>query len=480
MQHLFTSTAIRFSSYARRGALLLALGAMGPAAWGQSFGPARAYSVGSNNLPAAVAMGDVNNDGRLDVVAANYNTGTVAVLLGQNSGGFSPVSTYSAGTFGGSNDVALGDVNGDGRLDIVTANGVIGRVGVLLGQPSGFGAPALYPTNGIALGVRLGDVNGDGRLDIVVANDIPGGGPVSGNIVVLLGQTGGFAPATAYSVGTNSGPVRLVVGDVNADGRADIVAADYTDATVDVLLGQASGFAAFFKYPAGNPNAGPVGVALGDVNGDSRQDIVSANQTTSDIGVITGQTFGLALSRMYATTPLAGPRAIALEDVTGDGRPDVVVASSANSVGVLVNQNGTFPIVSAYSAGLSSSRFNDLALGDVNGDGRLDIVVADEGTNSIGVLLNTGTYTPLAARPATAAPNIALAPNPAHEAFTVTLPTGTTATGAELRNALGQVVRRPAAAGPRFAVETAGLAPGVYTLRLTTDAGTVTKRVVVE
>jgi hypothetical protein len=477
MKDLSTSIFNGISRYAQRGTLLLALGAARPAAWGQSFGPVSTYSVGNNNLPAAVALGDVNNDGRLDVVAANYNTGTVVVLLGQSSGGFSPPSTYSAGTFSQPNDVVLGDVNGDGRLDIVTANNSIGSVGVLLGQASGFGAPILYPTNAFPLGVRLGDVNGDGRLDIVVANAILGGAPVSGNIAVLLGQTGGFASATAYSVGANSGPVRLAVGDINGDGRIDIAAADYNSATIDVLLGQAGGFAAVAKYATGGPNTGPVGVALGDVNNDGRQDLVSANATTGDLGLIAGQAFGLALSGTYSTTPL-GPRALVLNDVTGDGRPDVVVAGS-NSVGILVNQSGVFPAVSTYSAGISSSYINDLALGDMNGDGRLDIVVADAGTNSVSVLLNTGTYTPLAARP-TAAVDIALAPNPAHDAFSVTLPAGTQATRAELLNALGQVVHRPAVASPRFRVETAGLAPGVYALCLATGAATVTKRVVID
>ncbi|WP_233168621.1 T9SS type A sorting domain-containing protein [Hymenobacter sp. BT523] len=94
-------------------------------------------------------------------------------------------------------------------------------------------------------------------------------------------------------------------------------------------------------------------------------------------------------------------------------------------------------------------------------------------------MLNTGTFTPLAtAHPAAA--DVSLFPNPARGVFTVQLPVGFGSTQAELLNALGQVVRCPAVAGPSFRVETAGLAPGVYTLRLRTDAGTVAKRVVVE
>ena len=133
-----------------------------------------------------------------------------------------------------------------------------------------------------------------------------------------------------------------------------------------------------------------------------------------------------------------------------------------------------------YSAGTNNVPVG-LALGDVNGDGRPDIVLANNNTNSVGILLNTGTYTPLAtARPAAA--EVTLVPNPAHNGFTVQLPATRTATQAELLNALGQVVRHPAVAGAgSFRVETSGLAPGLYTLRLQADgAATLARRVVVE
>ena len=120
-----------------------------------------------------------------------------------------------------------------------------------------------------------------------------------------------------------------------------------------------------------------------------------------------------------------------------------------------------------------------VALADLNGDGRLDIVTANQGASSVGVLLNTGTFTPLATARPTAA-DLALFPNPAHDGFTVQLPAGFRPGSAALLNALGQVVRRPAVGAASFRVETGGLAPGVYTLRLQAGGAALARRVVVQ
>jgi hypothetical protein len=170
---------------------------------------------------------------------------------------------------------------------------------------------------------------------------------------------------------------------------------------------------------------------------------------------------------------------VALGDVTGDGRADIIVSNFNGNVGVLRAQAGGFAAVQTFAVGANSQPVA-VAVGDVNGDGRLDIATANFATNAVGVLINTGTYTPLATR-RTVSADINLFPNPAYGAFTVQLPGALgPCASAELLNALGQVVRRPAMAGPRFAVETAGLAPGVYTLRVVTGAATLAKRVAVE
>ena len=177
-------------------------------------------------------------------------------------------------------------------------------------------------------------------------------------------------------------------------------------------------------------------------------------------------------------------------DLTGDGRLDYVTANTYTTLPV---SNVTVFVPGAVGSTPTSMRYGtttlssatDVALGDLNGDGRLDIVMSLAPAiintfGGVGVLLNTGTYTPLATARPTAA-DFALAPNPAHDGFTVQLPAAFHPTQGELLNSLGQVVRRPAVGSTSsFRVETSGLAPGLYTLRLQAGGALMSRRVAVE
>ena len=464
---------------ARRAVLLLALAGLGPAAHAQLFAPKTDYPTGAG--PVGVALGDVNGDTRPDLVTANSgtNTNTVSVLLGTGAGVFGPKADYPTGL--NPTSVALGDVNGDGRPDIVTANSDrnTNTVSVLLGAGAGvFGPKTDFPTGMQPASVVLGDVNGDGRPDIVTANS--GSNSVS---VLLNTGTGAFGPPTGFPIGGAGSSVAL--GDVNGDGRPDLAAVNNNIGTVSVLLGTGAGvFGPKTDYPT---SATPFGVALGDVNGDGRPDIVTANVFTNSVSVLLGTGAG-AFAPPTNSPAGAGALAVALGDVNGDGRPDIVTANggfNTNAVSVLLGTGaGAFGPKTDYPAG--SSTFS-VALGDVNGDGRLDIVTANTSVNTVSVLLNVGTF--LGARGGLAAAGGGLYPNPATPAgFTVLLPAGAGAAGAavrlELVNTRGQVVRRQAAAVPAagagLAVEAAGLAAGVYALRLHVGGRVLTQRLVLQ
>lgn len=483
----FASAIKQTFKYRLHSLLAIGISSLATAAAGQSFGPLSTYSTGVSSSPSGVALGDVNGDGLPDIVSSNSSSNNASVLLGQAGGSFGSAIPHSIGA--GGTGVASGDINGDGRLDFVFGSG--STVRILVAQAGGGFAPFSTYTIGDNTGsigaaatvvdIAIGDLNGDGRADIVSAN-----GPAS-TVGVLLGvATGGFAPFTAYSTGMGSTAVGVALGDVNGDGRLDIITSNINYDGVGVFLGQAGGgFAPVSAYSTGT-SSGPIDVAVGDVNGDGRLDIVTANNRSSTVGVLLGQPNGSFLPvATYSTGIGSFPDGVALGDVNGDGRLDIVSnthssTTGSGAIGVLLGQASGFASVITYSTGNGSYPYS-VVLGDVNQDGRLDIISALKSTDNVAVLLNTGTFVLATSPHQLVASDVVLYPNPTRNSFTVLFSTSSSPIQAELLNALGQVVRRQVAvAGASIPVETSGLAPGVYTLRLHPGGATLTKRVVIE
>jgi hypothetical protein len=188
------------------------------------------FSAGPS--PQAVAVADFNNDGRLDVVVVDYDTvtsGEVTVLLGNGSGGVSSSSVFATGA--GPLSVAVGDFNGDGDLDMAVANGDANSVSILLGNGSGgFSAGTPLTDSGAPNTVVTGDFNGDGHVDLAVVNG-------SGSVSVFLGSgSGGFTPASGSPYAAGAGADGAVAGDFNEDGRLDLAVSNNSDDNVTVLL----------------------------------------------------------------------------------------------------------------------------------------------------------------------------------------------------------------------------------------------------
>ena len=234
--------------------------------------PGSPYPVGET--PYAVAVGDFNGDGKLDIVTANLSS-TVSVLLGKGGGTFQVQPPIPVG--GNPEAVAVGDFNGDGKLDIVVGLRFAFAISVLLGKGDGtFQTPQNIPVDGSVVGVAVGDFNHDGNLDIVTAN-------AQSTVSVLLGNGDGtFQNSQTYFVG--SVPKAVAVGDFNGDNKLDIVVTNAGDNTVSVLLGKGDGtFQVQLPIPVGGS---PTGVAVGDFNGDGKLDIVTANDGSNNATVL--------------------------------------------------------------------------------------------------------------------------------------------------------------------------------------------------
>jgi len=263
--------------------LSLLLGTFGPATAtdGPLFAaPFLSFDTGSGTFPHSIAIGDLNGDGKPDLVAADDFISAVSVLLGNGDGTFGPNRYYETGHQPRS--ASIGDVNGDGKLDIVTASQGAEAVSVLLGNGDGtFGPKNDYAAGGSPQWVAIGDLNGDGKPDLATAN----GNTFPGTVSVLLGSgDGSFGPKSDFVTGYSAWFV--AIGDLNADGKPDLATANYYVNTVSVLLGNGDGsFGPNSDYGTGDA---PSCVAIGDLNGDGKPDLAVASYNSSAVSVLSG------------------------------------------------------------------------------------------------------------------------------------------------------------------------------------------------
>ena len=353
----------------------------------------------SGTSPLAVATGDFNGDGKLDLVVVDSGTNTAEILLNNGSGTFTVSSSYSLTYTGYYGDavpyaVTVGDFNGDGKLDFAVANFDqvygSGTIEVFLGNGTGtFTFGAEYQGTGRGTGfdpisIVAADFNGDGKLDLAVANYY------QGLVDVPHGQRQRHVFHHSRHVQFRRyRSARLVVADFNADGHPDLAVANYGSSTVGVLLNSGTGtFASAVTYSTGGSN--PRSLAVGDLNGDGKPDLVAANYTSGTIGVLLNKGTGTFATVVTYSTGGTYPRGVALADFNGDGHLDVIVTNNgSNTVGVLLNTGtGTFATATTFSTGSGSGPFG-VAVGDFNGDGKSDVAVTDNSTNSVAVLLDT-------------------------------------------------------------------------------------------
>jgi VCBS repeat protein len=350
--------------------------------------------------PSNVIVGDMNKDGKPDLVVTSGQARTITVLLGAGGSDarFRGTGSSAITVSDSPGEMVLGDVNGDTNLDLAFDTHDSYGVTILLGD--GKGGLALAANSPIVMkvgehphthGLAMDDLNGDRKLDLVTVNN------ADNDVSVAFGDgRGNFsnAPGSPFAVGPS--PYPLALGDVNNDGHPDIVATStatgprraqqlpFSRALTLLLADGRGGFrSSLLPLRTGEPWF----VVIGDVNGDRRPDLMATHHDQSELTVLLGE--GSGNFKEASASPFDFGHAVfhmVLGDVNRDGKPDVVAAAGDGVRVMLGDGRGGFA-PAPHSPFLTGKGAWRLAVGDVNGDGKLDVITTNTESNTVGVLL---------------------------------------------------------------------------------------------
>jgi len=294
--------------------------------------------------PYSVINADFNGDGNRDLAVANYNSGTLSVLLGNGAGGFG-AKTDRQIPMARPSSVISADFNGDGTRDLAVAHNHSNRTSVMLGDGTGgFGVSTDFSTASGAYAVTSADFTGDGKPDLAIGNGAT-------NVAVLLNTTD-TSPASSFaapaSFGTGLAPVSVTNEDFNGDGRRDLVVANSASDSVSVLLGNGvGGVGARTDFVTGSAlsqtqtSSEPSSVIAADLNGDGKRDLGVANRGSDSVSVLLGDGVGGVGARTDFVTG-SEPSSVIAADFNGDGRRDLAVSNrGSDSVSVLLGNGGS-------------------------------------------------------------------------------------------------------------------------------------------
>ncbi len=319
-----------------------------------SFAASISYVTGTGSATGStdIKMYDIDGDGKLDIVVVNQVNRDISVFRNISTGGslnFAPKVDFSTGiSSGNSYSIAIGDIDGDGKPDIAVTNA--NTISILRNTSTigsvNFAANVYFNTGVNPSSVSMGDIDGDGKPDIVVVNQ-------SSNTVSVYRNTstiGSITLASNVDYTTNTTPYSVSISDFDGDGKPDLAVTDLGSSTVSVYRNSSTiGSIAFADEIDFNTGTEPIGIATGDMDGDGKLDIVVANFNANTVSVIrnisTSGSIAFANKVDYATGP--SPRYVAIGDIDGDGKPDIAVTNFGfvSSWNISVFHNDDIPVI---------------------------------------------------------------------------------------------------------------------------------------
>jgi hypothetical protein len=361
-----------------------------------SFGPFANYIIGA--YPYTLTAADFDGDGRTDLAAVVVNTNQVAVLRNTSQpGSINFASPVNFGTGAAPFYVATADFNGDGKPDLAITNQNANTVSVLQNTSVpgtlSFNPKIDFATNALPLNIATADLDGDGKVDMVTVDG-------NANVVSVFRNTtlavDSISFAAKVDIGAGGGPMGIALGDLDGDGRPDMVVCDPASNQFLVFRNTSTpgtiSFSAGVTYPAG---AYPSSASIADLDGDGRPELIISNSSSNNLYVYRNLSSPGTISLAAPVTLSAGsgPSWISISDVNGDGKPDITIAdASSNTASVLQNRSTSGNIAFApfvlFPVGGGPE---SIVAGDFDGDGRPDMALANYGgsqSTSLSVLHN--------------------------------------------------------------------------------------------